>query len=273
VAGATGLDAAAEAVAEEAIVRALESAAVERALQRLLEGPLLEEAVAKALASPAVERSWQRLLDSDEVQQLIERIAQAPEVRAAIASQGIGLVEDLGRQLGGVTRDLDDVIERVVRRATRRAQRAERTDRAGLVTRAAALLLDFGVVNLAFVAASALIAFILGRSGDDTGRIVIGAGVWLLVGGAYLTTFWSLAGQTPGMRLVGVQLDAGGTRRIGARRAFRRLIGLALALLPIGLGLIGVVSSDRRRGFHDRVAGTEVIYARAEAGRRSTSNA
>lgn len=233
---------------------------MERALERLLQGPLLEEAVARALASPAVERSWQHLLDSDEVQQLIERIAQAPEVRAALASQGIGLVEDLGRQLGGVTRELDDAIERVVRSVTRRAPRAERTNRAGLVTRGAALLLDFGLVNLAFVAASSLIAFILGRSGNDTGRIVLGAGVWLLVGGAYLTTFWSLAGQTPGMRLLGVQLEADGTRRIGARRAFRRLVALALALLPLGLGLIGVVSSERRRGFHDRAAGTEVIY-------------
>jgi len=277
VASATGIDAAVEVAAEEAIVRAVQSVAVERALDRLLQGPLLEEAVARALESPAVERAvmealdsglldraWERLLDSDEVQKLIERIAEAPEVRAAITSQGIGLIEDLGRQLGRVTHDLDDLVDRVARRVTRRPQRAERTDRAGLVTRAAALLLDFGVINLAFVAASALVAFILGGSSNGGPRLVIGAGVWLIVGATYLTTFWSLAGQTPGMRLLGIQIDAGGSPRIGSRRAFRRVIGLALAIIPLGLGLIGVISSDRRRGFHDRLAGTEVAYVQTD---------
>jgi hypothetical protein len=32
----------------------------------------------------------------------------------------------------------------------------------------------------------------------------------------------------------------------------------------MGLGLIGVISSERRRGFHDRLASTEVAYVQGD---------
>src|SRR3954467_15851769 len=63
VASATGIDAAVEVAAEEAIVRRRPSVAVERALDRLLQGPLLEEAVARALLEVAVERAVMEALD------------------------------------------------------------------------------------------------------------------------------------------------------------------------------------------------------------------
>ncbi len=281
LAGATGIDATIEAATEDAIVGAMQSAAVEGALVRLLDGPAFQDAVAKALDSPAVERAvmealdsglvdrvWDKLLDSDEVQRLIERIAEAPEVRAAIASQGIGLVEDIGRQLGGISRNIDDAIERVVRRVLRRPQRAERSNHAGLMTRGLALLLDFGIINLTFIGVSALVALVFGQS-HRTAAIVLGVTFWVVTFSIYLTTFWSLAGQTPGMRLLGIDIvTEDGDRRIGLRRAFRRLVGLVLALIPLGLGLLGVILRDERRGFHDRLAGTDVIYvprARARA--------
>ena len=90
-------------------MRAVESEAVERALDRIFAGPLIEEAVERAVSSPDVERAlrealdsemvdrmWEQLLASDEVQQLFEHIGEAPELRAAIASQGTGLLQDLG---------------------------------------------------------------------------------------------------------------------------------------------------------------------------------
>ena len=111
---------------EEAIVAAVESEAVERAIARVLEGPIVEEAVQGALETDAVKRAvleamdsemvdevWRRLLASDQAQQLVERIAEAPEVRAAIASQGAGLLGDIGRQIVRLARDLDDTAERI----------------------------------------------------------------------------------------------------------------------------------------------------------------
>jgi uncharacterized RDD family membrane protein YckC len=278
VAGAVGIDRAVSSAAEEAIVRAIESPTVERALARLLRGPAVEEAVADALTSPALEaaivevlesemvdRVWDRLLDSDEVQRLIERIAEAPEVRSAIAAQGVGLLDDLRRQLRNVVRRLDDAIERVTMRLLRRPLRTEPTEAAGALTRIAAFVLDAALINVSLLALSAALAFlvhdIFGAGNAEAPVIVVGAGLWLAIGAAYLMLFWSVAGQTPGMRFFGIRVtDVEGATPISARRAARRLIGLVLAILPLGLGFLGVLTSERRRGFHDRFAATEVVY-------------
>jgi uncharacterized RDD family membrane protein YckC len=266
LAGVAGLDRAAEAAVEEAIVRAVESEAVERAVARVLEGPAVEEAVKRALESPAVEEAWERLLASDEAQKLVERIAEAPEIRAAIASQSVGLLEDIARQIRGVARRLDDAVERVVRRVLFRHRRSEPTNDAGLVSRALALGIDAAILNAGFFAASALVAlaasvFLSDPDGVSTPALIAGTGTWLAAGAAYLLIFWSLAGQTPGMRFMRVQLRlADGSRRLGFGRSVRRLFGLALSVIPLGLGFIGVVLGERRRGLLDVIAGTEAVY-------------
>ena len=56
----------------------------------------------------------EQILASDKAQMLVERIAEAPEVRAAIAQQGFGLITDIGRQVSKITEALDDVAERLV---------------------------------------------------------------------------------------------------------------------------------------------------------------
>src|SRR5215218_5543552 len=254
VAQVAGVDRAVEAAAEEAIVRAVESPAVERALIRVLQGPAVEEAMRGALDSPAVERAlmdavdsrlvdtvWQRLLASDEAQKLVERIAQAPEVRAAIASQGVGFLDDIRREIGKVAKRVDGGIERVVRRLTWRSQRTEPTDCAGAFTRALAFALDVGALNLAFIAISALVAFVASivfPSDATTPALAIGAFAWLVAGAVYLTSFWSLTGQTPGMSIVGIRVVMPGEERIPLRMAIRRLLGLVLAVVPAGLGLL-----------------------------------
>jgi uncharacterized RDD family membrane protein YckC len=278
VAQVTGVEGAVGLAAEEAIVRAMQSEAFERALERVLRGPVVEEAMDQALRSPAVERAltdalnsqmvdrvWERLLASDEAQKLVERIAEAPEVRAAAAAQGVGLLEDLGRGIRRATRRLDAVVERVVRRLLLRPRRERPVNHAGLVTRALAVVLDGAILNAGFLVASALVALVastLSGNGDGaaTPVIVIGTGLWLTTGALYLLCFWALAGQTPGMRFLGIRLDADGQRRIGLRRALRRLLGVVVAVIPLGLGFLGVVLNDRRRGWQDRIAGTDVVY-------------
>jgi uncharacterized RDD family membrane protein YckC len=271
MAGATGLDHVAERTTEEAIVRALESPAVERAIFRVLESDEAQEAVARALSSPAVERAaiqvldselvdrvWERLLASDEIQKTIERIAEAPEIRSAIASQGFGLLDDLGRQVRQIAGRFDDALERIVRRIMGRP-RAEPTRDVGLVTRGLAFLLDGAILNGIFLVTAAVISALFGSNGVSTEGFVLGVGAWIIAGSAYLLTFWSLAGQTPGMRFLSIRIFADGSPRLGFRRARRRLVGLVVALIPFGLGLLGVLTRDDRRAFHDRRAGTDVI--------------
>jgi len=272
---ATGVDRAVEVAAEEAIVAAVESEAVERAMARVLQGPIVEEAVQGALESEAVKKAlleamdselvdevWRRLLASEEAQQLVERIAEAPEVRAAISAQGAGLLEDIGRTIGKLTRRLDDSFERVVRRIFFRRRRAVASTHAGAVSRALAFLIDGVFVNLSFTAIVAIAtlidnAFNAGSSGVSNFAIAVGSSAWLALGALYLVSFWSLVGQTPGMRFVGIRLNV---PRLQPRRSFKRLIGLGLSVATFGIGFLGIVFREQRRAWEDRFSGTDVIY-------------
>ena len=273
---ATGIDQAIEAAAEEAMVAAVESEAVERAIARVLKGPVVEEAMNSALESDAVKNAliealdsemvdevWRRLLASDEAQRLVERIAEAPEIRAAISAQSMGMIEDVGHTIGNGTRRLDGAVERVVRRIFFR-RRTEPTDRAGAVTRGLAFALDVLIVNLGFsglAAVAALIASAFTGNGNGVSNFALAAGtaLWFGIGSLYLVGFWSLAGQTPGMRFLGVRLDVE-SRGLPLGRSVKRLIGMALAVMVFGLGFLGILFDKRRRAWDDRLSGVDVVY-------------
>ena len=278
---ATGIDRAVEVAAEEAMVAAVESEAVERALTRVLQGPLVEEAARGALESDTVKQAliealdsemvdevWRRLLASEEAQRLVERIAEAPEIRAAISAQSVGFIEDIGHTIGDTTRRLDDVVEGVARGATFRKRRSEPTERAGALTRALAFGLDLLVVNLAFSGLAA-IAALIGSFFSGTGNgvsgfaLALGGTTWIALAGLYMITFWSLAAQTPGMRFFGIRLGVAG-RGLKPRKSVKRLLGLFLAAIPFGLGFIGILFDQRRRGWQDRLAGVDVVYEERE---------
>ena len=271
---ATGIDRAVEAAAEDAIVAAVESKAIERAMVRVLEGPVIEEAVEGALESEAVKRAlleamdselvdevWRRLLASEEAQQLVERVAEAPEVRAAISAQGIGLLGDIGRTIGKLVRRLDDRFERIVRRVFFRKPRELPTDHAGAISRGLAWAIDGVFVNLAFtvfVALVTLVANAFGGNGEGGSSLAIAVGstAWLTFGAVYLLGFWSLADQTPGMRFVAIRLE----ERLPLRRSFKRLGGMGLAVLTFGIGFLGILFGAQRRAWDDRLSGTGVVY-------------
>ena len=86
------------------------------------------------------------------------------------------------------------------------------TDRAGAVSRGLAMAIDGVFVNLAFTAFVALVTLVgnaFGGNGEGGGSVAIAVGstAWLSFGAVYLLGFWSLAGQTPGMRFVGIRLE------------------------------------------------------------------
>ena len=267
--------------AEEAIVRAVESPAVERALGRVLGGPVVhqaaedivqsravERALVEALDSEMVDRIWARILSSEETQKLIERIAEAPELRAAIASQGVGLIDDLGDEVSETTSRLDNLVERFFWWIARRGRRTEPAPQAGAVTRLVAFAIDVGLLSGLFFVVTALLGLVLSglffEDGAPPLAAALGAGVWILAGSLYLAGFWALEGQTPGMRFLNLRLDAAGSRRVGWPVAWRRLLGFILSTLMLGLGFLGIVFSSRRRGLHDRIADTEVLYVPEE---------
>ena len=284
LAEATGLERAIAGVVEETIVRTVESDAVIKALERIIEdGRLqvaversidqaqLEDAIKRALDSEIADRVWADILASDKAQMLVERVAEAPEVRAAIAQQGFGLITDIGRQVSKITEALDDVAERLAHALFRRGDHEAETNEAGLVTRAVAFAIDFallaGFLSLVSGLFSSIIPTIFGggEDGVSVGVFIALVVAGLLFAGGVFVTFWTLIGQTPGMRFLGIRLLYHGEREIPFRVALKRAWAIPLSVIPLLLGFLAILISPRRLAWHDHIAGTEVIYDEASA--------
>ena len=136
---------------------------------------------------------------------------------------------------------------------------------AGVVSRAIALGMDAAIVQGALL----LIAALLGLVATLVGGITLGsvgqalaAAAWVLATAAYFVIWWSLAGQTLGqraMQLVVVKADGDGPPT--AMRSTVRVLWLGLCILTLFVGFLPALVDDRRRGLHDLVAGTVVVYA------------
>jgi uncharacterized RDD family membrane protein YckC len=138
---------------------------------------------------------------------------------------------------------------------------------AGIATRGVALGIDALLSQAIFVTGTALFGLI----GSLVGQIrpgwivpVLVAGGWLIVVFGYFVGFWTVAGQTPGMRLMHVRVLAPDGSPPGTVRAVVRVIGLGLAIIPLFLGFLPVLVDNRRRGLADFLAGTVVVYADRE---------
>ncbi len=273
LAHATGMSAAIDQAVEEAIVRAFRSQALRRALERALndrdphedvDPEELAWLVREFLESKAATAVWGEVLKSEQAQMLVERIADAPEVRAAITAQGAGMVGDIGVRLSRMTEAFDDAIERIARPKSYDSE----TNQAGLATRALAAGIDFGLLFLLYLLASAFLSAIFNSASNSTWPFWVVAaltGLAILTGGAIIVAFWALVGQTPGMRFLKIRIVHGGDHELGLGRALRRMLFLLISLIPAGLGFLWIARDKSRRGWYDIWAHTEVVYQEVKA--------
>jgi len=144
---------------------------------------------------------------------------------------------------------------------------------AGIVTRTVAFGVDALVVDgIAIILGGVvtLVASVFGHQGQiSLVGAVFGAAAWIVWGGVYFVTFWMLTGQTPGGRMLGIRVTGEAGGRLGLMQAVRRVIGLTLALLPLGAGFLPILTDERRRGFHDRFAHTVVRWVDDDDTRRT----
>lgn len=135
---------------------------------------------------------------------------------------------------------------------------------AGFVTRAVAIVVDAIVIDvIAILAGGAvnLVASLFGHHGSiNLFQALFGAAAWIVWSALYFFVFWTLTGQTPGSRLLGIRVLSASGGRVGPVQGLRRVVGLALAALPLGAGFLPVLTDERRRGLHDRIAGTVVRW-------------
>jgi uncharacterized RDD family membrane protein YckC len=238
---------------------------LERVVAELADSGELERVVTEALASPRAVELTDKVLASEEMQRALRHVASSPELRDAIARQTTGMAEEV---VGGIRASavrLDDRAEQLVRRRAR----VERPIYAGVATRAIALAVDAAVTIVLFtsgVGIAALVSSLVGtlRPAWLAGALL--ASGWFLVVATYVVLFWSSAGQTPGMRLLGLRVRGPDGRPPSFGRALVRLVGLLLAIVPLFAGFLPVLFTERRRGLPDFLAGTVVVYDDAPPG-------
>jgi uncharacterized RDD family membrane protein YckC len=139
---------------------------------------------------------------------------------------------------------------------------------AGIATRAVGLAVDAALAQAIVFAGGAVLALVASLVSDarlDTtlGRLLAGA-AWLLTVMGYFTLFWSTAGQTPGMRLMGIRVVTAAGVHPGVIRSAWRVVGLGLAIIPLFAGFLPVLIDSRRRALQDFLAATVVVYDGSE---------
>jgi uncharacterized RDD family membrane protein YckC len=82
----------------------------------------------------------------------------------------------------------------------------------------------------------------------------------------YFVVFWTLTGQTPGSRLLGIRVQSASGGGLHLLQALRRFGGLVLAALPLGAGFLLILVDERRRGLQDRIGATVVRWVPEEVG-------
>jgi uncharacterized RDD family membrane protein YckC len=140
----------------------------------------------------------------------------------------------------------------------------------GLVTRAFALAIDVAIAQLTVVTGLAIAGAIASLVNELRPAWLVGliAGVaWFLVVGGYFVVFWTVTGHTPGMRLMCVRVQGRDGEPPHVIRSMVRFVAMLLCIVPIFLGFLPVALTERRRGLHDMLAGTVVVYDDAHPAR------
>jgi uncharacterized RDD family membrane protein YckC len=242
----------------EHVARAMaEHHVIERVVEELAATGALDDAVGKALASPRTTELVERIVASEAMQRAIRDAASSPEVRAAMREQSIGMWEELAGDLHERGVEVDGRIEHAVRRRP-----VDSSTFAGLATRAAGFALDIVLVSVLLGIASALVAlvrYVFDLHPGWVAETILGGGA-VLIALVYFVFFWSGAGRTPGMHVLGIRVRDPAGKPPSVRRAAVRALVMAFSIAILFLGYLPVLFDRRRRALPDLLAGTEVVY-------------
>jgi len=136
---------------------------------------------------------------------------------------------------------------------------------AGFVTRLFAYIVDlillFGIVAIGGWV-SVLVDTALERMGVTTNISMAVIYVWSIpfIIGAYYVMFWALTGRTVGKWFMGLKIVDKNGRPPSIGRSLLRLIGYGLSAIVFWVGYAWIIIDDQRRGWHDHIAKTWVVY-------------
>lgn len=257
---------------EKAATDALQGSEAERAMDRTFQGPLPETVTRALVRNRVPARMLREALELQGEQPLdgtfdedVGRLLMSPVVRSALVEARSTATDEVLGTVGSRAEALDSALERHVRRWFGRAPRPAPSPGeaypAGLVIRATAFAVDVCIVTVIFAAGAAIV----GAAAELAGVL---RPEWLvaLVSGLALTAVqigyfagsWTLAGQTPGMRLLHLRVTDATGAPPGVLRSLVRWVGLTLSIVPCFAGFLPVLVDDRRRSLADLLAKTTV---------------
>jgi uncharacterized RDD family membrane protein YckC len=135
---------------------------------------------------------------------------------------------------------------------------------AGIVTRLAAFGLDVLLSMTLYAVGGSVVEYVFSSLGKDLslsdrpGVSTAVLAIWLLVYFAYPI---AVGGRTPGMALVGLEVVTTNGGDVNAQRAILRTLFLPLSIIFVGIGILMILINRQRRGLHDLIAGTAVVYS------------
>jgi len=149
----------------------------------------------------------------------------------------------------------------------------------GLFRRLASITYDsmlvMGLIVLAITLVVMLLGLFLGWDGIDTAalrRNPFYIAYLCLVPALFFIGFWSLAGETLGMRawrMRIVRMD-GGRPTLG--EATIRYLAAILSWAALGLGFLWILFNRERMAWHDRLSGTRLVLVPRRSSRKKRGN-
>jgi uncharacterized RDD family membrane protein YckC len=234
----------------ESVGRSLaEHRVVERVAREVLRSPDFQDAVRAALASPELQRIAGEAAESRLAAEVAEKVLQSPEVKAALARQTVRYGDELLERGRERLADLDEA-----------TSRSKAREYGGLASRGAAFIVDLALAHLIVLLAGLGIWLIFSLVGGLRPQWLADALVavgWFVVVSVYFVVFWTLTGQTPGMRLLQLRVTSRSGEQIGVVRALVRFVGMLVSVVLI-VGVLPVLFDKRRRALQDFIAGTVV---------------
>ena len=89
--------------------------------------------------------------------------------------------------------------------------------------------------------------------------ILLAVSAWGLIIVAYFIGLWAWRGQTLGQMAAHVKVVRQDGKPMDLGTAVLRFIGYVVCILTLGIGFLMIVFDERKRGLHDRLAGTYVV--------------
>ena len=202
-------------VIERVVADVLPRLSLDEALTAALEDERTQQQFERTLENPAVKRMALTAAESRLAAEIADRLLANPQVRAALAGQAVGFGGELVAVLRNVARGIDD-------RSSRGSADEGDPRHGGIATRMIALATDAALVHLLVLVPAIFVWLIASLFGGLHSGWLVDAllGIaWFVIVAAYFVGFWTVLGQTPGLRLTG---SASSTTRGRRRRSAGR---------------------------------------------------